>query len=1050
MRNLWLGPHLLNDEDGARAHREAKALGDEAHELLLATGDRLASSSAILAQHYYRNAATSWKRLGAEGFSTWVEQGERIIGSDPVSRDGANAFFSVSIEKMGEGSLASLIAWCDTAMQLAEVSNKLCGLFLQNTARLLEAQTPNTTLERWASAGASLHEQHGWQGEFLAQAFFNASANAIPALSPTAFQLWAGAGSSLFPKVREKEFFTNLSSTIAGWPPYDQANLLRIVIALAPIDPEAAYDVYRNLPKSVTGLAAATRATLLQLLAGGGNKLGTAVRDFVPIAGPLLRQVPSDALALGLAQVERNAKLCPESVIGALRSLPRVCEEAEPERVVEWFDRGLEVAKATPAAAIPYFALESRTSLNVLRSGSTAATLEQNQGLLRKYIHMMSGIPAGIRPMDRLSLRPDIEEFPHEREVTLPSRIDLLPSHEENLRLYRLLAAQLAGRRDHGTYEPDENLPEDPSDPPGRALFRYLSDDRRPPLTEDLFTLAEANRIHSSMRRVYRGIAAEADWAAETLLCAWADSPAPARTRRLDSVMLLSLIDGKTEPWPRWLDAQVGATILALLAPLKSPDATTWDSITAAEAIALALEQAATGLGKEIADADGSFYETAAGEMIYYDLYDEEESAPPVVGEESEQVEQPEPEEPGEYDFKLELSEEESGESGGVPISPEELQRLLESGANMSIRQGSADDVEGLGLYITDLMGKMPSDQLEELRQLLGDPEDKKRRPPRRWLDRRAEGASYWYDEWDYQIQDYRSRWCRLYEIGIDGDSGEFFHTALSDHADLLPEVRRQFQRIRPEMYRTVRGLEDGEDFDLNAAVAARIDARAGIAPSNRLYIAKKREERDVATLFLVDMSASTDEPLAGDGDAKKDRKPRRIIDVTKETLAIMSQALEEIGDAFAIYGFSGHGREQVEMYRVKSFAESLTPSVKARLGAIEPRRSTRMGTALRHSIDRMASVSARSKHLILLSDGFPQDFDYGQDRRSNLYGIRDTAVALREAEAAGVTPFCITVDKAGHDYLREMCDENRYMVIDDITSLPRELPKIYQRVVKS
>jgi hypothetical protein len=29
------------------------------------------------------------------------------------------------------------------------------------------------------------------------------------------------------------------------------------------------------------------------------------------------------------------------------------------------------------------------------------------------------------------------------------------------------------------------------------------------------------------------------------------------------------------------------------------------------------------------------------------------------------------------------------------------------------------------------------------------------------------------------------------------------------------------------------------------------------------------------------------------------------------------------------------------------------------------------------------------------------------------------------------------------------MCDENRYMVIDDITALPRELPKIYQRVVR-
>ena len=73
--------------------------------------------------------------------------------------------------------------------------------------------------------------------------------------------------------------------------------------------------------------------------------------------------------------------------------------------------------------------------------------------------------------------------------------------------------------------------------------------------------------------------------------------------------------------------------------------------------------------------------------------------------------------------------------------------------------------------------------------------------------------------------------------------------------------------------------------------------------------------------------------------------------------------------------------------------------------------------------MEKMASITSRSRHIILLSDGFPQDFDYGQDRRSNVYGLRDTTVALREVEAAGITPFCITVDKAGHDYLREMCD---------------------------
>ena len=36
-----------------------------------------------------------------------------------------------------------------------------------------------------------------------------------------------------------------------------------------------------------------------------------------------------------------------------------------------------------------------------------------------------------------------------------------------------------------------------------------------------------------------------------------------------------------------------------------------------------------------------------------------------------------------------------------------------------------------------------------------------------------------------------------------------------------------------------------------------------------------------------------------------------------------------------------------------------------------------------------------------------------------------------------------ITVDRAGHDYLREMCDASRYVVIEDIALLPRELPAL-------
>jgi nitric oxide reductase activation protein len=233
------------------------------------------------------------------------------------------------------------------------------------------------------------------------------------------------------------------------------------------------------------------------------------------------------------------------------------------------------------------------------------------------------------------------------------------------------------------------------------------------------------------------------------------------------------------------------------------------------------------------------------------------------------------------------------------------------------------------------------------------------------------------------------------------------------------------------------------------------------------VYTTKRQTERDVAALFLLDMSASTDEPIApletsySDDDtddwlaAWKKRpttpqpKPRRIIDVTKEALVLMAEALEEIGDAYAVYGFSGQGRDNVEYYHIKAFTESLSPTIKGRIGAIEPKRSTRMGVAIRHSLEKLKNIGCRVKLLVLLSDGFPQDMDYGTDRRSTTYGIRDTMMALREADQAGVLTFCLTVDKAGHDYLREMCEPSRYMVLEDVASLPTELPKVYQRYIR-
>ena len=171
----------------------------------------------------------------------------------------------------------------------------------------------------------------------------------------------------------------------------------------------------------------------------------------------------------------------------------------------------------------------------------------------------------------------------------------------------------------------------------------------------------------------------------------------------------------------------------------------------------------------------------------------------------------------------------------------------------------------------------------------------------------------------------------------------------------------------------------------------------------------------------------------------------RRIIDVQRESMLVMSAALERLGDSYGIYGFSGYGRECVEFYVAKEPNEPFTQRTLEAIASMKPRRSTRMGPSIRHAVTKLVASGNAMKILIILSDGFPQDADYGPERGDHEYGVQDTAKALSEAQSKGVEVFCVTVDKSGNDYLKRMCPANRYLIIDEIEDLPEKLSAVYQ-----
>jgi nitric oxide reductase NorD protein len=281
------------------------------------------------------------------------------------------------------------------------------------------------------------------------------------------------------------------------------------------------------------------------------------------------------------------------------------------------------------------------------------------------------------------------------------------------------------------------------------------------------------------------------------------------------------------------------------------------------------------------------------------------------------------------------------------------------------------------------------------------------------------------YDEWDFRRNGFRKDWCTLLEKKLQPIKGTFVESTLEKYQGLLRQLKKQFELLRSSE-RFLKRQRDGDDIDLDGLIEAIADARAGWSPSERLFIRLQRDERDIAVLFLVDMSSSTE---------------GWINQALKEALILMGEALQVLGDRFAIYGFSGMRRLRSEFYQVKNFSESYNDEIKGRIAAIGPQEYTRMGPPLRHAVKLLQDVEAKVRLLVTLSDGKPEDYD---DYKGE-YAIEDTRHALLEAKAAGIHPFCITIDKQAHSYMGHMYGEVNYIFVDEVRKLPLRLPEIYR-----
>jgi nitric oxide reductase NorD protein len=292
------------------------------------------------------------------------------------------------------------------------------------------------------------------------------------------------------------------------------------------------------------------------------------------------------------------------------------------------------------------------------------------------------------------------------------------------------------------------------------------------------------------------------------------------------------------------------------------------------------------------------------------------------------------------------------------------------------------------------------------------------------------------YPEWDWEAGDYRPLGAvvRTREPDISDDA--WGNGALAQHGALVRRLRERFERLRARRGRLTQ-QRDGDELDLTACVRALVDQQTGHGVDDRMYIATRPARRGLAIALLIDISGSTDEWI----DAR-----RRVIDVEKVALLLASEALDALGDLYAIFTFSGKGRANVRMRTIKAFDESNGALVRRRIAALEPEGYTRAGAAIRHAAALLARQPAAHRLLLILSDGKPNDVDAYE----GLAGVEDTRQAINEARRGGVYPFCLTIDRQGQDYLGRIFGEAGHTVLRNPQQLPTALVKVVKHLLAS
>lgn len=1062
-----------------------------------------------------------------EEFALWAREGLAIGAQTVRSWESAVEYYRVGPQVAKSLAFPSFMQWARCGTYLAQDSPVLAVAFFKASPFIVTNLRPQY-IPRWAGLGRSLYKGT-WKSSTLAAKFFEVSpelvrglpfwdvevfAALIEALSYKSYDVALEClvlGRDILPAMgREREAFLSMARALTDGSWREVKSCLELAPRALQQVEEGQTGRFLKLGERLAKVGLRETATFL---ADGSQALG---------------RVPQESQGYILDLCEALLAVSPEAVPPFLKNLSGVLNRITLSQLDTWFQHGVRLLKDNQESGIAFFKIESNTSEVMLETLSSSLELDRVKGVIRLYCRALSGSPIEVLNTKEL-VRKGIGWVDEDSastdgtKVFLPPLVDQYQNKDDNFAWFKVVSTHQVAHLEFGSFQfkfetpatlftdrrfdlekqreaalktqLEQNLglqaegpdtfgalalqgqaPED-----GAATnqvrtftdigrFLHLFDNRR--LAFDIFTVLEDGRLDYRLKVEYPGIRRAANRVqAESLAGRPRIEELPLQEALVELLVHMSLEQFTNLPVPK--EYQEEATMLArILHQIRTVVATVEDT---AEATLRAYEiisriqnetQPQDQWQPEDLEEPGDFSEEdfdALMEKLQAGQQDAGEGDPY------------EPPEPVDYrgDFKPEMVQlltklqQDKGQQGEAqPISKEMLEQLLKESAELDAEQGDINNA--MQMFAQNIMKEAgvppPNAQPGQgYGPLLHDDDHGGALEAR-------EPRTYVYDEWDFRAADYRPKWCIVKEKTLEEGDSNFYNDALKNYSSMLANIKRQFELIMPETFRKIYRQIDGEDLDLNATLEAVADLRMNLPPDEKIYWRRNKIQRDVAVVFLLDMSASTAEAIdegrhtVDDRDAPDDpveymvwlrrrreglvrRHYKRIIDLEKESTVLLIQALESIGDTYGIYGFSGYGRENVEFYVIKDIEENFNDRIKRRIDKITPLHATRMGAAIRHAITKLEDQDAATKILFLISDGRPQDRGYSREGVEKEYAVHDTHMALLEARRKEITPFCLTVDKAGHDYLKTMCGDMSYEVLGDIWALPHRLPLLYRKL---